>query len=72
MWCFVLASCKCSKFYTEVVYGERILISYVSLCRTSVDGGFKNYIRLAFCHYEPSVLREAASKIGQAVKEMLE
>jgi len=39
-------------------------------CRTSVDGSFTNCIRLAFCHYESDVLRDAAARIGKAVKEL--
>lgn len=38
--------------------------------RTSIEGDFKDCIRLAFCHYDEKTLREAVIRLVQAIKFM--
>lgn len=44
--------------------------SVILICfdRTSANGDFKDHIRLAFCHYAESELKEGVAKLSQAIK----
>lgn len=42
------------------------------LYRTSVNGDFKDYIRLAFCHYDEETLKDAAARLGKAIKFLMD
>lgn len=41
-------------------------------CRTSIVGDFKDCIRLAFCHYDKDTLKDAAMRLIQAIKFMMD
>lgn len=43
----------------------------IVVCRTSADGDFKDYIRLAFCHYNEAILKDGVSRLSQAIKFMI-
>lgn len=62
---------KCKNLLTlqSAVFTDTIIM--IVVCRTSADGDFKDYIRLAFCHYNEAILKDGVSRLSQAIKFMI-